>query len=222
MLKELINAWKSNNLLDQAWEQSYEMLETTEDMFNEAVRVLRESEDEDIRQEIRAKDKMVNSYEREVRRKVTTHLSIHCGTDIVASLVLISIIIDLERLGDYTKNIVDLIGYRKGATLSGQHLENDLKKIENAVKENFKRTKECLENSDSQGAKQLLLDLDWVAEACDSGLKNLVKEKNETISAGDSASLAVYFRWLKRIHRHLANVTTSVVNPFDRIGFDPK
>jgi hypothetical protein len=35
-------------------------------------------------------------------------------------------------------------------------------------------------------------------------------------------SLAMYFRWLKRINSHLRNITTSVVNPFDRIGFEPK
>jgi len=57
---------------------------------------------------------------------------------------------------------------------------------------------------------------------CDRCLFALVKEEDKTVRAGDAASLALYFRWLKRINSHLRNITTSVVNPFDRIGFEPR
>lgn len=221
MLKEIINIWKSNSLMDQAWKQSFEMLNITHDMFLEAVRVLRESEDRDIREEIRAKDKKVNAYEQEVRRKVMTHLAMKNATDLPSAMVLVSIIIDIERLGDYTKNIVDLIGFRKGQTLHGLYLEDELTRIETAIKQNFEKTKECLESSHSDKAITTLSELEWVAEACEKSLKSLVKGVDSNLSSGDSASLAVYFRYLKRIHAHLRNITTSIVNPFDRIGFKP-
>jgi len=50
----------------------------------------------------------------------------------------------------------------------------------------------------------------------------LVKEEDKSIRPGDAVSLGMYFRWLKRINSHLRNITSSVVNPFDRIGFKPK
>ena len=58
--------------------------------------------------------------------------------------------------------------------------------------------------------------------ACDEIVVALVKEKDSKIKSGDAAALVLYTRWLKRINSHLRNITTSVVNPFDRIGFEPK
>ena len=49
-----------------------------------------------------------------------------------------------------------------------------------------------------------------------------VKEKDKELLPGDAVTLAMYIRWLKRINSHLRNITTSVVNPFDQIGFKPK
>jgi len=50
----------------------------------------------------------------------------------------------------------------------------------------------------------------------------LINEEDKNIRSGDAVSLAMYFRWLKRINSHLRNIMTSVVNPFDRVGFEPK
>jgi hypothetical protein len=61
-----------------------------------------------------------------------------------------------------------------------------------------------------------------VNDACDEIVEALVRKKERGLKPGDSAALALYTRWLKRINSHLRNITTSVVNPFDRIGFEPK
>ena len=68
----------------------------------------------------------------------------------------------------------------------------------------------------------MLDQYNWVNKTCDNAVVGLVKEEDKEISSGDAVSLALYFRWLKRINSHLRNITTSVVNPFDRIGFRPK
>ena len=69
---------------------------------------------------------------------------------------------------------------------------------------------------------KLLEEYKWVNKTCDKNLVRLIKEQDKNILCGDAVSLAIYFRWLKRINSHLRNITTSVVNPFDRIGFEPK
>jgi len=51
---------------------------------------------------------------------------------------------------------------------------------------------------------------------------DMIKEEDKNIPCGDAISLGLYFRWLKRINSHLRNITTSIVNPFDRIGFEPE
>lgn len=220
MWKNLIAMWKSDNLLEQAWKESFEMLDITRGMFLEAVRVLRESDDREVKKEIREQDKIVNAYLQDVRRKVITHCAIQGPEQLPGGLVLVSIVIDIERLGDYTKNIVDLVTYRP-ETLHGQRFEKKLRRIEKAVKDMFKQTKSCIVDSDEKRSIDVLESYKWVNGLCDKCVKGLVKEKDKSLSPGDAASLAIYFRWLKRINSHLRNITTSVVNPFDRIGFMP-
>ena len=41
-------------------------------------------------------------------------------------------------------------------------------------------------------------------------------------SSADAACLALYIRYLKRVCAHLRNISTSIVNPFHRIGFREK
>jgi phosphate uptake regulator len=218
MWQKLKNFWKSDNLLDEAWKQSFQMLEITQEMFLEAVRVLRETKNTDVDEEIRKKDKTINKFEREVRKKVMTHLSLRAPSGLPEGMVLISIVVDMERLGDYTKNIVELALYHEDI-LEGGLLEDELKKVEEAVKDNFEQTKKCVVSSDTETAVVLLKEYKWVNRLCDEALKKLVLEEDKGITPGQAAALALYFRWLKRINSHLRNITTSVVNPFHRIGF---
>ncbi len=108
MWKEIINLWRSDDLLQQAWNESFEMLEIAQEMYVEAVRILRESDDTVVNKEIRQKDKEVNKYEQEVRRKVMTHCTLQGSEELPGGMVLVSIVIDIERIGDYCKNILDL------------------------------------------------------------------------------------------------------------------
>jgi Na+/phosphate symporter len=218
MWDKLKKFWKSDNLLDEAWKQSYHMIEICQEMFLEAIRVLRETHTTDVDEKIRQKDKTVNKFEREVRKKVMTHLSLRAPQGLPEGMVLISIVIDMERLGDYTKNIVELASLHENI-LSGGALEGELQKVETAVKDNFAQTKICLQTNDKEGAVQLLTNYKWVNQVCDEALKKLVLAEDKNLTPGQSAALALYFRWLKRVNSHLRNITTSVVNPFHRIGF---
>lgn len=221
MWRQLIQIWKAHNLLDQAWQQSSRMLDITSEMFVEAIEVLKTGENKTLKRDVHNKDQIVNEYMQDVRRKVLTHCSVQGPHELPAGLVLVSIIIDLERIGDYTKNIVDIAKFRSQKINPGTY-ENILEKIESAVKDNFLQTKTCIETSDANSAMKLLKKYEWVGKECDQSLKDLISEKDKKLSLGDSASLALYFRWLKRINAHLRNITTSIVNPFDRIGFKPK
>lgn len=222
MWKELTNLWKSDNLLVEAWGESFEMLEIAQVMFLEAVRILRESDDTVVNREIRKKDKQVNAYERNVRRKVMTHCTIQGPAVLPSGMVLISIVIDIERIGDYCKNILDL------AEAHPQHLsvpayDEQLGKIEEVIKKRFVNTLNVLKNQDVETARGMMNTFkEEISSICDQIDDDLVQGTIEGISPSDSAALALYARYLKRISAHLNNMITSVVNPFDRIGFREK
>jgi len=221
MFKKLFSIFQKDTLMDRAYRRSFLMLDITRSMFLSAKTSLRHTDTNQVGIDIHDRDAEVNQYEREVRRDVFNHLAVSGPEKLPSGLVLVSIIIDIERIGDYAKNMVDL-AMNHPRRLQGGRFESDLQRVEAAVEDDFVRTKVCFEKADKEAAQQLLKEYEWVSRVCDQCLFRLVKEEDKTISSGDAVSLALYFRWLKRINSHLRNITTSVVNPFDRIGFKPK
>lgn len=216
--KELIELWRSDNLLKQALNDSHVMLENAQEMFHESVHSLRESDKGEISTYVYDKDLQINTYEREVRKKVLKHMAITGGANIIPGLILTSIVIDIERLGDYTKNIMDLaIAHPKRLTCGG--LEDDVKEIEDNVMELFDQVIPAVKKTDKVLAKKLIEGYWWVLKKCDDNLTALMQEKDPSLSAGDAVTVALYSRYLKRAAAHLINITTSVVNPFDAISY---
>lgn len=206
--------------MDRAYQRSYLMLDLTREMFSRAKESLRHLEDNQVDIDIYDKDSEINKYEREVRRNVFNHLAVSGAAKLPSGLALVSIIIDIERIGDYTKNIVELALNHPGK-LHGGKFEKDLQRVEQALEDNFVETRDCFESGDNKKALKLLEEYKWLNPMCDKNLIKLIKEEDKSILPGDAVSLAMYFRWLKRINSHLRNIVTSVVNPFDRIGFEP-
>ncbi len=218
MLKELLAIFKKSSLLDKAFKQSHEMVDVTWEMFIKAKKSLRETDGSEIDINIYDRDIEVNKYQREVRRNVLNHLSVAGPHDTYSGLLLVSIIIDIERIGDYTKNIVEL-AMNHPAKLNGGTFEEDLSKIEAAVEDTFKRVRKVFGTTDAQEADKLLKEYQWVNRLCDQHVIDYIKGMDKTIPSEDAVSLALYFRYIKRINSHLRNVATSVVNPFDQIGY---
>ena len=221
MFKEWLMIFKKDTMMNRAYQRSFEMLDITQAMFEEAKESLRGREDSEIGLGIKETDKKVNSYEREVRRMVINHLVVKGPVDLPSGLVLINIIIDIERIGDYAKNMVELALDHPGK-LHGGEFEETIFRIEEGVGDNFIQTKKCFKEADVNFAFKLLEKYAWVNDACDEIVADMVKERDKSIKPGDAVALALYTRWLKRINSHLRNITTSVVNPVDRIGFQPK
>ena len=221
MFKEWLSIFKKDTLMDRAYRRSFLMLDITQDMFLKAKYSLRYTDSNQVDIDIYDRDAEVNRYEREVRRDVFNHLAVSGVEKLPSGLVLVSIIIDIERIGDYTKNMVEL-ALNHPRRLQGGKFEPDLKRVEDAAEDTFVRAKECYRAADAKPGQELLKEYEWVSRVCDNCLYRLVREEDKNITSGDAVSLALYFRWLKRISSHLRNITTSVVNPFDSIGFKPK
>ena len=128
MFKKWLAIFKKDTLMDRAYQRSFDMLAITLAMCMEAKVSLRQREDSEIDLSIKEKDKEVNSYERDVRRMVFNHLAVQGTADLPSGLALISIIIDIERLGDYAKNMVELALDHPGK-LHGGKFEEDLVRI---------------------------------------------------------------------------------------------
>ena len=76
MFKQIFEIFKSDSLYEQALTECHEMLEIVREMFNESINSLRNSDTAEIPIDIYAMDKKINEFERDVRRKVMTHLAV--------------------------------------------------------------------------------------------------------------------------------------------------
>lgn len=218
MLRQLTDLWRRHDLLEESWHECFNMLGTTHEMFVRAVEVLRRHEGSEVGEEILRRDRTVDAFQQEVRRKVMTHVTVHPQADLPAAMVLITIVGDVERIGDYAKNIVQLAQSYAGRLEGGPH-EADLERVEATVEANFGRTRRSLEDSDEAPGREVLDETRWLSRLCDERVHGLVRAPPPELTPGQTAALALYLRHLKRINGHLGDVATAVVHPFDRIGF---
>ena len=219
MFKQIFEMFKSDSLYEQALSECHEMLEIDREMFNESINALRTSDSAEIPIDIYAMDKKINSFERDVRRKVMTHLAISGSQDLGSGLILTSVVIDIERIGDYTKNIYDLaVSYPK--KLNAGTYEDKLSTIEHNTKDYFNRTIDTFKSQDIDSARELMGNYkEEISEVSQSIVEGVISGKDDNLSASQAASVVLYSRYLKRIAAHSRNLISSIVNPFERIGY---
>lgn len=220
VFKDLVTIWNSEDSLSQAWTSSNEMLHLSHEMFTDSVNALRSGEKNKVIKSIKLRDEEINQYHRDIRKKVVTHYSVSKDvTNINSGLVLINMVVDIERVGDYTKNILDLAKYYP-KKLRSEKISEDLRIIEQAVIERFQNTVKAVEEMDEITAKELIksyrsdlgkLSDNLVASSISGDLK--IGEEHM------ASSMVLYARYLKRIGAHLKNITSVVINPFESIGY---
>jgi phosphate transport system protein len=164
--------------------------------------------------ELRATDHKVNEAEREIRRELVVHASVHGGIDTPAILVYMSIVKDVERIGDYAKNLFDLAADEASIT-EGPHAE-ELRRIRDEVSSMITEVAAAFHERDDEVSRPLLSRGDRMLDTFDDRVSALVKGTDQGPQA---VAVALSFRYLKRIVAHLMNVLSAVVMPVDRLDY---
>lgn len=219
MWKDIISLLKGASLCQEAFEESLRMLETSYGMFSDAVGALHK--EGALVDDIYERDRQLNRYERSVRRKILTHFSVSSKPDVNLGLVITAIVIDIERIGDYAKNISELATELEGP-FDALELNVEIRHLERLVDGNFADLLLALEESDEDRARGILERHKEVSGTVERHLKSLRMGEALSGDSGRAATAALYLRYLKRMSAHLKNVATSVVNPYHRIGFREK
>ena len=99
VFKNLVNIWKSEDSLSQAWGSSNEMLTLSHVMFTDSIGALRSGEKNKVIKSIKQRDTDINKYQRDIRKKVVTYYSISKDvTNLDSGLVLINMVVDLSLI----------------------------------------------------------------------------------------------------------------------------
>lgn len=221
MFKKFKELFGTESLLDEAMETTLKMLNFDRKMFKASHETLRETDTAELPFDIRSTDRKINKFERQVRRNVLTHLTVAGISNLVPGLALVTIVIDVERIGDYTKNIYGL-ATRHATRLKGGPWEEDLQNIESTIERNFDLTIEALTNHDKEKGRQVMRIEDATSKLSDGIVDGVLANNLRTLNCASAVALALYVRFLKRINCHLTNISSAVVNPFPRIGFREK
>ena len=220
VFKDLVNIWKSEDSLSQAWSASNKMLTLSHNMFIDSVNALRSGEKNKVIKRIKQRDSDINDYHRDIRKKVVTYYSISKDvTNIDSGLILINMVVDIERVGDYTKNILDLAKDHPEKLIS-EKISDNLRVIEKAVIERFGNTVKAIEEMDEKIAGELIKSYrNDLGKLSDSIVSSSISGNLHIGEEYKASSMVLYARYLKRIGAHLKNITSVVVNPFESVGY---
>ncbi|MEE8183670.1 MAG: PhoU domain-containing protein [Acidobacteriota bacterium] len=218
MFKEILKAWRGESLLNDMLRIFDKMLDDTRHMYNRVTGMLFENKGrETTGKGIYQADGRVNSSEREIRRMLVEHLSIS-HRDLGPCLVLMSTVKDVERIGDYCKNLFEILALHPGKLADDRYV-TEMRKIAREVGGLFDVTRKAFRESDEKLAGEMLSKNQDILKKCDGVLEKLVEDQVPTRQA---VAYTLIARHLKRIGSHLGNITSSVVLPLHQIDYPSK
>ncbi|RKZ34332.1 hypothetical protein DRQ33_02385 [bacterium] len=222
MFKKLFELWHKEDLLHQALKDAVKMLELAKALYEKAVSPLEHFHPINP-QQIYDMDQQINTYEVQIRRKVLEHLSISPQQDTTAALVLTTITVDIERIGDYAKNFTELWELY-GSSLDETSILARLKNIHSNITKMFDDTISSFGQADVEAGRRVMESHIINSKDCEEIIAALIRTPAaaENYAPNQEVMVALAARYFKRISAHLKNIASSVVNPFDRIGYKPE
>ncbi len=222
MFNKFKELFSSESLMEAAYTTTVKMLEFDAQMYEASRAVLRDTDDCELPFDIKKMDRKINKFEREVRRNVLTHLTVAGVSNLVPGLALVSIVISVERIGDYTKNIVELARDHEKRLGAGDQ-ESNVQKVEAAIATHLPMALAVLRNQDKKLGREVMKAEDEISKMADAVASGLIRTGGgKHLKTGDAVCAALYIRYLKRINAHLTTICSAIVNPFARIGFREK
>jgi phosphate uptake regulator len=217
VLRELISIFQDKDPLAEAGESFARMLRLTQEMNFAAGEIFfGERREKTQRERIYERDTEVNALEQKIRRWVMTHLSVPgSNADLPYSLLLISLVKDVERLGDYAKNLSEIVDIRPDPLPDGPALV-ELMMIRRRVELSFQSSADVFEGSRKEEAAELIKQARETARRCDQLISEI---GHSDYDAATTTAFILGTRYYKRIGAHVLNVLSSVVMPLDKVDY---
>ena len=216
MLKELFGMGKEKGFLDEVLDQFQGMLNDTQLMFVSAYGSLfTKIEEPGLADKLYEIDRRVNAAQKDIRRRVIEHLTFQPTVDTSTCLILMSVVKDAERLGDFSKNLFE-VRYLMGGPMDAEAYKTLFDGIDNDIVELFNTTREAFIESDEEVAKGTWARQRRIKARCSDVIYKVAKSD---MRANEAVCFALIARYFKRITSHLTNIATAVIVPLDRLDY---
>ena len=218
MLRELMSILRSTDPIAEIAEDFGDMIGLARDLTFRAGRILfDEAPDPDTeRREVSKQDIAINKLERSIRRRIVTHLTLATNTrDAAYCLLLMSVVKDMERIGDYAKNLAE-VRHDGGAPVPADELGNELRDLRAVVEGMLADAREVFTSSQSQKAAEIITVGRSVNRRCDTLISQVTRSGHD---AATTTSLVLGARYSKRSVSHLLNLLSGIVMPLHKLDY---
>lgn len=217
MFRELISIFRADNPLGRMGDNFAKMLSLTRDQTIRAGEIFfSKPPSPEERTQIYKQDVKVNKLERKIRKQVIAHLSIAGNSaDVPYSLLLMSLVKDVERIGDYAKNLAETLDV-SGAILPDDDTVAELREIRNGIEGTFEAVAEVFAQSDEEEAVALIRQGRDMSHRCDALIDRIAKGDYD---AATTVAVTLGTRFYKRIGAHLLNILSGVVMPLHKLDY---
>ncbi len=170
---------------------------------------------ETVREDLYNTDNAINELHKEVRREMIIHSAVNSrNLDIPLLLSYMTMSKDIERIGDYCKNLFEIAetgnSFAKGDDLDTyMELKNDIGKL-------IVYLQSCLNLDDESKVQDLITLGSSLNNDLDEKITALLEDK-EKIEYPVATTL--FYRYLKRIVSHIVNAATAIIMPTDQIDY---
>lgn len=164
--------------------------------------------------DLRESDARVNRAERELRQALVVHASVHGTSRVAAILVYMSVVKDVERIGDYAKNIFDVAA--QGIDLSDAEDRDVLIRYRDRISAMISEASSVFADDDRVAAGSFIREADVLLDEFDQHVSELVVTERQ---GKEAVPRALLYRYYKRIVAHLMNLLSAVVMPLDRLDY---
>lgn len=220
MLREFLSLFKSDDSVARMGAGFDTMLELSRDLTLVAGRhFFEERPTADERTQMLRRDVKVNKLERKIRKQVITHLTLsERGRHAPYGLLLMSLVKDVERIGDYAKNISEIYDEGGGPIpAEGSDANADeLREIRRIVEAMFADVGAIFTASDSEKAAELIRVGKEVAQRADRLVTRIARGPYD---APTTVTLVLGTRYYKRVCAHLMNILSGVVMPLHKLDY---
>lgn len=217
MFRELISIFRADNPLGRMGDNFAKMLSLTRDQTIRAGEIFfSKPASPEERTQIYKQDVKVNKLERKIRKQVIAHLSVAGNSaDVPYSLLLMSLVKDVERIGDYAKNLAETLDV-SGAILPDDDTVAELREIRNGIEGTFEAVAEVFAQSDEEEAVALIRQGRDMSHRCDALIDRIAKGDYD---AATTVAVTLGTRFYKRIGAHLLNILSGVVMPLHKLDY---
>jgi phosphate transport system protein len=216
MIKQLISIFRGESPLQTASTSFTRMMELTQAMLIDASAAYWSgNQGPEERTRLYEQDVQVNKLERTIRKQIVAHLSGPVPSDVPYGLLMMSLVKDVERLGDYAKNLSELPTFCPDP-FPDDACTGELREITRAVETLTREGAQVFASADRERAKELTIEGRSVAKRCDTLVRNIAASE---YSASLAVKMSLGTRFYKRIEGHLLNVLSGVIMPLHKLDY---